>query len=508
MSCNLLAERASHQVNQTIYIMKNLLLRLSELFLIILCIGLSEMVNGQTDYESKTNEWLNSVRDTFPGINGLYVVVIREGEVFDVSSGYANADQNTPFNLQTGLYIASNTKAFVGLGMAKLISDGRISADDPITKYIDRNHFPDSIDVDNIFIRDLPGHTHGLTNDIMTFRTAYAGNAPDSLLPELLRFTSYYFHPPEKKFRYCNFSYLLSGLVIQQVTGQSWKTWLRDSLLIPAGFIQTTPFISEWSNDRLATPYVYQYPDTPLNQKRDNTMHAAGGLVTTGEEMARWLSLFINNGKIGTKQIVDSDYIELAETMLASDTGRMGPFLRFGYTYGWLIGEYNNEKLYFHFGRYTGLGCMMSFMPDKKLGVFAFVNEGTAGTYLAALLLTNVYDLLLGNERNEKVNSLIINKIYKEYETSNKIEYKIARLEDIPVKSKTTLISESYGKLHFYEHHDTMMVRMGNLESPLYQDDAPETFVLQWIPGDPEHIRIVDKEGRLKVYYEDYTIFE
>lgn len=464
---------------------------------------------AQSDFQSATRAFLKTALDSFPGVPGIDIVVVKDDDIlFRESAGYADVETKTPFSAKTEMYIASNTKSFVGLALAKLITENRISPNDPISKYIDPGYFPDSINIGNIYIHDLAGHTHGLSNDVMTFRTAFTGTAPDSLLPELLRFTSYYFHPPAKKFRYSNFSYLLAGMVIQQVTGISWRDYLKDSLLYAAGMRHTTPYISEIGSNNLAAPYRFDQPGHRLSlMKRDNTMHSAGGLVTTSGDMAKWLEMFLNDGVIDNKIAMDPDYFKTAKTILVADTGNMGPFRRFGYSYGWLFGDFNGEKLYFHFGGYPGYGSMMSFMPEKHLGIFAFTNEGAAGIYLSALVSSYVYDQLLEKKNTGDISNMIMEYIRKTYSKKQKDTLSLADPKEFPFGNHTNFISRAYGDLEIFRVGDSMKVRLGNLESPVYDGDTADQFFIRWIPGDPEKIRVERSSQGIAIKYEDYTTF-
>jgi len=328
------------------------------------------------------------------------------------------------------------------------------------------------------------------------------------MLSELLKYTSYAFHPPEKKFRYNNFSYLMCGMIIQKVTGLSWRDYLLDSILIPAGMLHTTPYYSDYDYQPVAANYLFDHPNEKLNfSKQDNTMHAAGGLVSTDGDVARWLQLFMNNGKIGDRQYLDSTYFIRAKTLLAHDTGNMGPFQRYGYTYGWLEGRFNGETFYFHFGQYTGLGCMMSFMPDKNLGVFAFANEGVGGLFISALASTYVYDRILEKDNTDKISELILNYIRNGYTKHQPESLVLLDPDKMPFDKTLILKNDAYGKLQFYRENERLMVRFGNMVSPVYRGDSTGYYKVEWVPGEQEWLKISHTENGTEVQYENYGVF-
>ncbi len=478
------------------------------IFFSMLTIQLPALV-AQNHFAGRTHEFLAATRDSFPNVAGIDVVVVKEQNVlFTASAGYADVAARRPFTPETGLYIASNTKSFTGLALQQLIRNGSISLDDPVTTYLNRAWFPDSTDVSGICIRDLLAHTHGLSNNAMTFRTAFAGNAPDSLLPGLLQFTSWREGHPSQAFSYSNFSYLHAGMVIREVTGVSWRDYVKDSLLIPAGFYHTSPYVSDFKNDELAAPYIYSLPGKAIEPKHDNTMHAAGGIISTMEDMSRWLRLFLNKGRIGHQQVLPAGLIHAAMKPLVADTGTMGPFNRFGYASGWIAGAYHNEPMYFHFGSYTGYGSMMSVMPERKLGIFVFTNEGSAGMYLSALVTTFIYDLILDKENADKTTRMITGLLKNSYRKKAADTTGPVSALDFPLHQPTTFISRPYGKLVVRPDHEHVSVKLGNLHSLLYPGDSIHEYIVRWIPGDPEKLILKKTSRGYSILYEDYTVFE
>jgi CubicO group peptidase (beta-lactamase class C family) len=94
---------------------------------------------------------------------GLSVVIVKDGKVVwmkgygvrDIGSGKA-VDENTLF------MIASNTKLFTGSSLALLETQGKLSLDDPITRYFPNYRLYDSTTTKLVTIRDLLSHRIGL----------------------------------------------------------------------------------------------------------------------------------------------------------------------------------------------------------------------------------------------------------------------------------------------------------------------------------------------------------
>lgn len=95
-------------------------------------------------------------------IRGLALAVIRDGEPVKIKGyGSANIELNAPMTPDSVLKIASVSKQFVATGALLLVSDGKLSLEDPITKFLDNP--PESWRA--ITIRQALSHTGGLTRE-------------------------------------------------------------------------------------------------------------------------------------------------------------------------------------------------------------------------------------------------------------------------------------------------------------------------------------------------------
>jgi CubicO group peptidase (beta-lactamase class C family) len=206
-----------------------------------------------TELDSSANQIIKKYN-----IKGIAMVGVQNGEViYSKGFGYANEtykmDANTPF------YIASNTKAFIGMAMAKLIESKKLSLDDSLIKYIERKYFPQSIEIEKVTISDIISHTTGLSNDPLTFRTSSSGEYPENL-QELLIHTVYSNDSNElkKEFSYSNFGYLLCGIVIENITGKHWKDYLMTEIIPQLNMSNTFPHIPKGNQKDIASqPYNF-----------------------------------------------------------------------------------------------------------------------------------------------------------------------------------------------------------------------------------------------------------
>src|SRR5262245_63367465 len=106
-------------------------------------------------------------------VPGLAVAIVKDGKVA-LAKGYGvrRLGETAPVDEQTLFGIASNTKAFTAAALAILVDEGKISWDDPVTKYLPGFQMYDPYVTREMTVRDLLTHRSGLglgAGDLMFF---------------------------------------------------------------------------------------------------------------------------------------------------------------------------------------------------------------------------------------------------------------------------------------------------------------------------------------------------
>lgn len=429
---------------------------------------------------------------------GIAIVGVKNGTiVYKLAIGKAN--QNNNYSDLTRIYIASNTKAFTALALNKLAFEKKINLSDPISKYIPASFFPSGIEVDKITIRQCLQHASGLSNDPLVFRTAYSGDYPADL-EELLKFTVYRVDTLSHEFKYNNLGYLIGGIIIKRVTGESWREYIKENIFPKIGMDNTTANINFNSNVEVL-PFKHNSKDVLSSRKTENTLHAAGGIYATFNDMGKWLSLFTNKNQNFINPELLKKYLN--DRTIVNQT--MGPFSMNEYGNGWIYGSLLGNKLFYHFGSFYGYESIMSFQPDENTGVFVFVNEITGGQRIAAMLSAYYY-LIMSNDPEPdskiKMFSQFIDPLYKE---KNK-EMEIFKYSDSD-KLTGVYYSPEYGKMLVDKNTSGFTFRIGKLESIAYAGENENEIIIKWTPGIKEHFKISNKNGKTVLVYGEFGKF-
>jgi hypothetical protein len=130
--------------------------------------------------------------------------------------------------------------------------------------------------------------------------------------------------------------------------------------------------------------------------KSDRTMHAAGGMGSTANDLARWMRLNLSGGIIDGVRIVSEESIKAMQTMQAKAPEikkRAAGRTREGYGFGWNIGAFRGRKTLDHGGGYVGTSAQITLLPDQKIGIAVLCN---ASGDLPEMVATEVAARLLG----------------------------------------------------------------------------------------------------------------
>src|SRR5688572_1362802 len=184
---------------------------------------------------------------------GMAVAVVRDGEiVFARDLGLADVEAKRAVGPSTRFYIASTTKALTALAAAVLQGRGALDLDQTLGAALPGVRLAAPLSADEITLRDLLRHTHGISNDgPVVLRTAYTGQLERPLGDLLIH------HRPEptgRAFVYGNIGYNVFGLVLERRFG-GWKEVVDAEVLTPLGMRQTSASLRQVPADQLATPY-------------------------------------------------------------------------------------------------------------------------------------------------------------------------------------------------------------------------------------------------------------
>ncbi|MCX6138445.1 MAG: serine hydrolase [Ignavibacteriales bacterium] len=326
---------------------------------------------------------LDSVR-TSQRMAGVSAAVLVPGQ--GVWQGVSGVSSKTPsISIQPEMLfgIGSNTKAFISTTILSLADAGALSLDDPLSKWLPP--YPNI--TGSVTIRQLLNMTSGLydyLNDSNAQGDSVAANPTRLWTPEELIRT--FVGPPHRlpggAYSYCNTDYVLLGMVINKVTGKSVSSQIRQRILAPLSLDHTYLEVEEHYIDPVAHPWDsgIDFASIPVTA-HFSTLWTAGGVMSTGENMARWVKALYEGAVISP-----SARAQMLTFVPASSTQTTG-FVWSGYGLGVRRGAYYGKSVLGHAGAVMGYVSIAGYFPTTGVSAVVLFNasEGGAGSALTAL---------------------------------------------------------------------------------------------------------------------------
>ena len=443
----------------------------------------------------------NVVR-TIPEVPSIALAIVHDGRRHARAFGFADVEKRVPATVQTGYYIGSTTKAFTGLTAAILAERGKIDLDAPIATYLPELKFSAPIDAQQVTLRRLLSHTALIDNQPVVFRTAFSGDHTSAALLEVLAQSK----TRKEGFRYDNLGYIVAGLAFERVTGRTWQQLHDELVFTPLGMNRTTAYMSEAQRAALAMPYEILSsgrPELLHYRKNDQMMHAAGGTVTTPDDLARWLEANLNAGRVDGRQVIPADAMAEIQRKQSAPEPR-GAFAGQSYGFGWYEGTHGGEPLVYHGGGFEGWRALFSFMPRKKIGVGVLTNAGF-GNPITQLVTQYAYDRLLGkpnveSEYAEKLTKLRAELDAKRTATVAETERRAQRQSQLKHANAAYVGRYEhplFGAMQIEERDGKLYASMGAMRAPLEPFTEPETARVELIPANGEVLRFVFSNGAM-----------
>lgn len=298
---------------------------------------------------------------------GAVALIVRDGRTL-LRQGYglAHLELGVPLQPDMVFAVGSVTKQLTAAAILLLQERGKLSVDDDITK-----HLPDyPAHGQKITLEHLLTHTSGIPS--YTGTAEWLARVRDDLsLPQVidlfkdkpLEFA------PGTQWAYNNSGYILLGAVIEKVSGKPYPDFIEHEILAPLGMTRS----SYGSFSKIIPRRVQGYErgaDGYRNARSISmsTFHAAGALLTTADDLARWeqalfAGRFLSEGSL-TRMLTPV---------------RVSSGLSTKYGYGWGVWDYAGTRFVEHAGDIFGFLSQVLYVPSEKLLVILLSNNPGQG---------------------------------------------------------------------------------------------------------------------------------
>jgi D-alanyl-D-alanine carboxypeptidase len=234
------------------------------------------------------------------GISGVLAEVKIGPRRLRGTSGVADLEAGGAVDVDGYFRMGSNTKTFVAVVVLQLVAEGRLSLDDTVQRWLPGVVTGNGNNGAAVTVRQLLQHTSGIHNytDDLAARInsveEYQKLRFESFTPRQLVAMAMAHEPdfaPGQGWNYSNTNYVLTGMIINKVTGRNWASEVHDRIIRPLGLRHT---FAPGADTRLPRPHASAYlfldRDTPIETADANLTwaDAAGSLVSTASDLSRF----------------------------------------------------------------------------------------------------------------------------------------------------------------------------------------------------------------------------
>jgi len=328
-------------------------------FIRIYCILLSIIVFTISISHTQTLETLkaelqkifNTQKDSsiFPGATVCFI--LPDGNVINLATGYADKEKNIKMKPKDRMLSGSIGKTYVAAVALQLIREGKLKLEDKVMDYFKGDEWFKRIpNYDKLTIGMIMHHNGGLPRYVMKeeFTKALQKDPYKVWKPEEL--LSYIFddeplHPPGEGWAYSDTDYIVLGMIIEKVCGNTYYNELQKRILTPFGLKYTSPSNKPVLEGLVlgSSAGIFGFPDKTLENGRFSLNPqfewTGGGLITNSFDLALWAK------KLYGGEILPEKYLDMMLQPVGFRTGKPD---KIGYGLGVFIIPSEHGLIYGH----------------------------------------------------------------------------------------------------------------------------------------------------------------
>ena len=311
------------------------------------------------------------------GVPGSAMAVYSDEGWWASAAGFAKIEDETPMQACHLQYLQSISKTYMAVAVLKLVEQGKVDLNQPITKYLPEKISKYISTPEKITVEMLLNHTSGIPEY----------NQEPAYISYLLQHPDHYFDPedylkyidqkpltfaPGTKYSYRNTNYVLLALMTDAITGDHAQ-FIREVIFKPLGLTNTfyRGDAGYLNYPTLVNSYWDRHADGIIENasllQRNNVLSLVGddGIVATPVDAVKFLKGLMEG------KLISSSSLERMKSWAKDSKGN--PTYGLGLDHSTFVGHIG----FGHSGGGIGAGCQLYYFPESNVYIFTAINLGT-----------------------------------------------------------------------------------------------------------------------------------
>jgi len=330
------------------------------------------------------------------GFNGQMLIAKNGTVVFEKAMGYADMRTKDTLSANTPMHIASVSKTFTGMAILYLMEAGSLNLDDTLGKFFPGFPYAD------VTVKMLLSHRSGLPNYLNYLSllkkndTCYSNQ---DVLNSLFTLQPNLESRPGTRFSYSNTNYVLLAMIVENITGESFPSYLKKIFFDPLQMTNTFVYSNQ---DTIAPTPSFEWTGRYWETDPFDCTYGDKNIYTTAHDLLKW-DQALSSGQLFKKETLESAYAPLSNERRSIHN----------YGLGWRMMIFpNGKKLVYHNGRWHGSNAVFVRFPDENATMILIGNKYNRNIYYSAMKAYNLFgNYLPGQERQYDENDVTDNSV-------------------------------------------------------------------------------------------------
>ncbi|QNG17997.1 serine hydrolase [Rhodococcus triatomae] len=315
------------------------------------------------------------------GVPGMAVAVVHGGETI-YAKGFGVREAGTDDAVGTGTVfpLASLSKPVGATVVARQVGEGDVSWDTPVASILPEFELADPWVTEHVTVGDLYAHRSGLPDHAGDRLEDLGFDGPQVI--EKLRLEP--LAPFRANYDYTNFGLTAAADGVAAAAGTDWATLSRESLYEPLGMSSTSSRFADYlaAPDRAVEHQLVDGTYVAGAIRDPDAQAPAGGVSSSVDDMAEWMTMLLANGEFDGDRIVAEDALLPAVSPQSVSNPPTSPETRAGfYGYGFNVSTTSAGRVQLSHSGAFELGAATSFLalPSADVAIVALTNGSPTG---------------------------------------------------------------------------------------------------------------------------------